>query len=64
MTSAAQPLMMNDIARVVISALMRRRVVASPFARPIRSPAPIPSAIATEGVVCWAKCAEVTPAKA
>ncbi len=37
-TRLAQPATMNDIARVVINALMRKAVVTSPFARPTRRP--------------------------
>src|SRR5262245_66528808 len=61
-TRLAIPLTMNDIASVVISALMRKVVVIRPLASPTSNPAPMPSAIAIAGFVCKAKCAEVTAA--
>ena len=62
MTRLEQPLTMNDIASVAISELIRKNVVTSPLARPIRSPAPIPRKIATGALVWSAKWAETTPA--
>ena len=64
-TSAAQPLTMNDIASVVISALMRRRVVDEPVREADQEPGADPERDRDRGRrVLSAKCAEVTPAKA
>ena len=49
-TRLAQPLTMNDIASVAISALMRSTVVMRPLARPISRPAPMPSSHREDGI--------------
>ncbi len=60
---APMPPTTNDIARVPISALIRKRVTMTPFASPTTSPTAMPASTPTAGPNETASWAAVAPAR-
>ncbi len=62
MIRLASPPITNDIARVAISALIRKNVATTPLTTPTTRPTAIPIKIAGAGAMCCASSAAVTAA--